>query len=245
MKAIILCAGYATRLYPLTKDTPKPLLEVAGKPILDHIMLRIKEVPEVDEIFLVTNDRFFFRFLEWAQGYQGDKKVRVVNDGTRTNEDRLGSLGDILFVLDKHGLDDDLLVVAGDNLFSLSLAEMKRVFDEHRKTTMALFDVKDRELARHYGIVEVDASGKLTGFLEKPENPPSTLASTGIYMIPRQALSSIRQYRDQGGSLDKIGSFFEWLHTRADVYCFISDSRWFDIGTKEQLEKADREYRDG
>lgn len=245
MKAIILCAGYGTRLYPLTKETPKPLLKVGGKTILDHIMAKVEEMQGVDEVFLVSNDRFFFNFLEWAKSYSGRKAVKVVNDGTTTNENRLGSLGDILFALDKHNIDDDLLVVAGDNLFRLSLVDMDALFSSKRKTTIALYDVKDRELAKQYGIVEIDAEGKLKSFLEKPEEPPCTLASTGIYMVPKDSLPLLKRYREEGGSLDKIGSFFEWMHTKGDVFCFPSEEDWFDIGTIAQLEKADEVYRNG
>ena len=122
MKAVVLAAGYATRLYPLTKDQPKPLLEVAGKPIAEHIIRKIEEVDEVDEIFIVTNNKFSEHFSKWVNSFSSSKKITVVNDQTMSNEDRLGSLGDIQFVIEKHNVEDDILVVAGDNLFEFSLA---------------------------------------------------------------------------------------------------------------------------
>ena len=240
MKAILLCAGYATRLYPLTKDKPKPLLEVAGSPILEHIIKKVEEIEEVDE----TNDKFFFHFLEWAKTYASVKKIRVLNDGTADNETRLGSLGDIHFAISEREIDSDILIVAGDNLFDLCLNDMMQLFLAERKTTIALYDVKDKDLATHYGVVEIDGNNRLIHFVEKPKEPRSTLVSTGIYMIPKEDLGNLLQYIRAGHSKDKIGSFFEWLHKKEDVYCFATDRKWYDIGTHEQLKKADQEYTD-
>jgi len=243
MKAIILCAGYATRLYPLTKDKPKPLLTVGNKPILNHILLKLEEVEEVDTIYVITNSKFFPHFTEWAKE-TNLKNIEIVDDGTTSNEDRLGSLGDIDFVIENKNIEDDILIIAGDNLFDLCLNDMKQLFKAENKTVIALYDVKEKELAKQYGVVEINQQNKLIHFVEKPENPASTLASTGIYMIPKADVNLLKKYFHEGHSKDKIGSFFEWLHNKEDVYCFVSDRKWYDIGTIDQLKKADQEYTD-
>jgi glucose-1-phosphate thymidylyltransferase len=246
MKALLLCAGYGTRLYPLTKDKPKHLLLVGGKPILEHIIQKINEIPEIDGIYLISNAKFFYNFLEWAKDYAysnpTSKRIEVINDGTETNDTRLGALGDILFAVHKKSIKDDVLLIAADNLFEFQLPKMKRQFDERKRTLLALYDVKDLALARQYGVVETDEGGKLTHFVEKPSNPRSTLISTGIYMIPHKDVKLLELYVKYGYSTDKIGSFFEWLHKKEDVYCFVTQEPWYDIGTLEQLEEAGRHY---
>ena len=247
MKALLLCAGYGTRLYPLTMDKPKHLLEVGGKPILEHILCKIQDIEAIDSIYLITNAKFFFHFLEWAQEHAiknpQAKRVIVINDGTQSNDSRLGALGDILFAVRKKAIKDDILLIAADNLFEFSLDEMRKSFEKTHKTTIALYDVKKIDLARHYGVVEADTEGKLTHFVEKPQHPKSTLISTGIYMIPKRDLTLLELYVKYGYSTDKIGSFFEWLHKKESVYCHVTHEPWYDIGTLEQLEEANRYFQ--
>jgi glucose-1-phosphate thymidylyltransferase len=232
MRALILAAGYATRLYPLTLDRPKPLLAVGGRPIVDWILDRISEVEEVAEVHLVTNAKFAPAFREWAPA-----GLIVHDDGTTSEDDRLGAIGDLAFV----GLgDDDLLVVAGDNLFNFSLA----AFDAFRRTkgrasALALYDVGDVELARKYGIVELGEGDRVVGFLEKPEQPPSTLAATATYLFHRDHLALVPRYLDEGNSPDQPGRFVAWLQAREPVYGYRVDGEWLDIGDHEQLRHAD------
>lgn len=242
MKAILLAAGYATRLYPLTNNKPKPLLEVAGKPIIEHIISKISQIREVDKIFVVTNDKFFKNFQQWLDDFSSDKQIKIVNDNTLSNEDRLGAIGDINFVIEKEKIDDDLLVVAGDNLFEFSLADVVKLFKTKKSPAIALYDVKSRELAKKYGIVTIDPANKIIRFVEKPEKPESTLSSTGVYLYPKDTLNMISSYLGEGGSQDKTGSFLEWLYKRKDIYCYISKERWYDIGSFEELERARNEY---
>jgi glucose-1-phosphate thymidylyltransferase len=245
MKALLLCAGYATRLYHLTKSTPKHLLEVGGKPIVEHVLEKVERVDAIDLIYLVTNEKFFYAFLEWAKNYATNnpsaKKIIVINDRTRSNENRLGALGDIQFAIVKKHINDDLLLIAADNLFGFSLKDMHHAFKRYGKTTIALFDVKDKKLAAQYGVVEVN-NNKLVHFVEKPLEPKSTLISTGIYMIPKKDLPQFETYLTEGNSPDKIGSYFEWLHRKEDIYCFTTEEKWYDIGTLEQLEEARKHY---
>ncbi|MBW2989490.1 nucleotidyltransferase family protein [Candidatus Woesearchaeota archaeon] len=243
MKVILLAAGYATRLYPLTKDRPKPLLHVGGKPIVDHIIKKIEGIDEVDEIFIITNDKFYNHFMGWLSEFRSPKKIKIINDLTTSNDDRLGSLGDVNFVIKKENIQESILIVAGDNLFEFSLKDFVESHKKHNKSAVALYDVQDKELARQYGIVGVDSSGKMVEFEEKPDDPKSTLASTGVYIYPPHVLPMLNEFVTKYKNSDKAGNFLEWLHKEEHVYCYITDKRWFDIGTLDQLEKAKKEFK--
>lgn len=242
MYAIILAAGYATRLYPLTENTPKPLLNVAGKPVIEHIIEKLEEIGQIKKIYVVTNDKFERHFEEWLSGYDSENSIEIINDGTKSNEDRLGALGDIHFAISSKNIEDDIIVVAGDNLFEASLADIFNFFKKRKSNVIVLHDVKDFELAKHYGVAET-SNNQIINFEEKPKNPKSTLASTGIYLFTKKTTSLIRKYIIQGNNPDKTGNFIEWLHKRDVVYSYVTDKKWYDIGSVEQLEKADRHYR--
>ena len=198
MKALILAAGYATRLRPLTDSTPKQLLPVGGRPMVDWILDRIEET-SAEEIHLVTNARFAEDFARWAEG----KDVVVHNDATTSNEDRLGAIGDIRFV----GLDDDLLVIAGDNLFDYSLDDYEAYWRARDGSCIAVFDVGDPELAKQYGIVDVDENDRVTDFIEKPENPATTLCATATYFYEREHVRLIATYLAEGNPPDQPGNY--------------------------------------
>ena len=239
MKAVVLAGGYATRLRPLTDDVPKPLLPVGGRPILDWILAKIREVAEVDETHVVTNSRFASDFVEWAP-----PGVIVHDDGTSTNEDRLGAIGDLKYVIDRAEIDDDLLVVAGDNLFEFSLSDYVRFWRSHESSAaVALYDCGDLRLATGYGIVEVDADDRITFFVEKPESPPSTLAAIATYLYARPQLPLINEYLAEGNAPDQAGSLVAWLYPRQPVYGYRFAGDWFDIGDRAQLLEADNRMR--
>jgi len=239
VKAVVLAGGYATRLRPLTDDVPKPLLPVGGRPILDWILAKIREVAEVDETHVVTNSRFASDFVEWAP-----PGVIVHDDGTSTNEDRLGAIGDLKYVIDRAEIDDDLLVVAGDNLFEFSLSDYVRFWRSHESSAaVALYDCGDLRLATGYGIVEVDADDRITFFVEKPESPPSTLAAIATYLYARPQLPLINEYLAEGNAPDQAGSLVAWLYPRQPVYGYRFAGDWFDIGDRAQLLEADNRMR--
>lgn len=242
MDAIILAAGYAVRLYPLTENTPKPLLNVADKPIIEHITKKLEQIELVNKIYIVTNDKFEQNFRDWLKKSDVEKPIEIINDGTKSNEDRLGALGDINYVINLKNLANDLIVIAGDNLFELSLADVVNFFKKRKSNVIVLHDIKDIELAKHYGVVEVQ-NNIVVDFEEKPFAPKSTLASTGIYLFPKKTASLIKKYIAQGNNPDKTGSFIEWLHKRDTVYAYVTDKEWYDIGSIEQLEKAGKYYR--
>jgi glucose-1-phosphate thymidylyltransferase len=229
VKALILAAGYATRLRPLTTDFPKGLLPVGGKPMVEWIVDNIREAG-IDDIHLVTNARFAPMFEQWASG------VTVHDDGTSTNETRLGAIGDIQFV----GLDDDALIIAGDNLFDYSLADLVAFWDaKGKQSAVAVHDVGDLELAKHYGIVDVDREDRIVSFVEKPEDPPSTLAATATYLYSREHLRLVETYLAEGNNPDQPGNLVAWLHEREPVYAYRFDGGWYDVGDLEQLQAAD------
>lgn len=234
MKGLILAAGYATRLRPLTDTIPKQLLPVGGRPMVDWILERIEET-SADEIHLVTNARFAADFERWAVG----KDVRVHNDGTTSNEDRLGAIGDIDFV----GLDDDLLAIAGDNLFDYSLVDYESYWRAKGGSAVAVHDVGDRELAKRYGIVDVDADDRITNFVEKPADPPTTLCATATYLYRREHAALVSTYLAEGNPHDQPGNFVAWLHKREPVYAYRFSGAWYDIGDHAQLLEADNRMR--
>lgn len=241
MKALILAAGYATRLLPLTENVPKQLLPVGGRPMVDWILDKLVDVDEIDELHLVTNSRYADRFTTWAR----DKDVHVHDDGTTSNEDRLGALADVGFVADREGWDgEDLFVIAGDNLFELSLVDYVAFWRVREgASAVALYEHPVRELAAHYGVVEVDADGRITSFVEKPENPTSNLIATAAYIYDRSHLALLLAYLADGNPPDQPGNFIAWLHTRAPVYGYRFGGEWFDIGDRQQLLEADNRLR--
>jgi glucose-1-phosphate thymidylyltransferase len=239
MRAMILAAGYATRLAPLTDSIAKQLLPVGGRPMLDWVCDKVEEVS--DDIHLVTNSRFADDFRRWASGRNG---VTVHDDGTMSNDDRLGAIGDIAFVLARTGLDDDLLVIAGDNLFEFGLQGLTEFWElKGVASAVAVYDCRDIELATHYGIVELDEDERLVGFEEKPSEPVSTLVATATYLYHRQHLPLVERYLAEGNAPDQPGRLVAWLFRLEPVYGYAFEGEWYDIGSPEQLLEADNRWR--
>jgi glucose-1-phosphate thymidylyltransferase len=242
VKAIVLAAGYATRLRPLTDSIAKPLLPIAERPMIDWIVDRIDEVADVDEVHVVTNSRYAAGFGRWAAARGG---VRVHDDGTSSNDDRRGAIGDIDFTVSEARIEeDDLLVIAGDNLFDFSLSRYVEFW--RRKgvaSAVAVHDVGDLELAKQYGIVALDEDDRVVQLVEKPEQPPSTLAATATYILHREHVPLVARYLAEGNSADQPGKLFVWLHEREPVYGYRFHGEWFDIGNREQLLEADNRLR--
>jgi len=240
VKAIVLAAGYATRLRPLTDARAKELLPVGGRPIIDWIVDAITAVDSVDEIHVVTNSRKSGAFARWAEG----RNVVVHDDGTTSNEDRLGAIGDMLYVIERAKLDDDLLVIAGDNLFEFNLAEYVAFWQSKGvASAVAVRDVGSLELASHYGIVALGDDGRVLDFEEKPADPPSTLAATATYLFHREHARLVRGYLEGEHGADQPGRFVGWLQRHEPVYGWLFDATWYDIGNHEQLLEADNRMR--
>ena len=243
MNALILAAGYATRLYPLTLNKAKPLLEVGGKPIIGWLLDNLRTVPGLKTTYIVTNAKFANDFSAFAKAIT-DKhpqmRIEVVNDGSTSDDDKLGAIGDINLVLTREKIgNDDLLVIAGDNLFEQALSDFVNAA-EQSAATVAVHDVGDIEAMKKYGTITVDNKGVVTSFEEKPEKPKSTLASIALYYYSRNVLPLFTTYLAEGNNPDQPGRFLQWLYTRQPVNTFKMAGRWLDIGSKETLAIADK-----
>ena len=241
MNAVILAAGYATRLYPLTLDRPKALLPVAGRPMVEHLLLRLEGIEGLDAIHLVTNSKFAGAFREWAAGWDG-QEVQIVDDGTSDEETKLGAIGDLELTIREAAIDDDLIVLAGDNLFSESLAPFGEVARQKNAPALGVYDVGDLEAIRRYNAIELDDDDRLTFFEEKPEHPRSTLTGIALYFYPRGSLGLVREYLEAGNNPDQPGRLVQWLYPRTPVYAWRVPGRWYDIGSAETLAEADRAF---
>lgn len=237
MKCIILCAGYATRLYPLTLNKSKPLLEIKGKPIINYLVDNAFSVLDIDEIFIVTNNKFYNDFESWKMKYYADKNISVINDNTISNEDRLGGIGDLNKVLVDKNIDGDFLLLLGDNYFDFDLNEIVKEFKKNNSNTIALYDLHDLNSAKNFGVLKTDDKGKIVSFVEKPENPDSTLISTGIYVYSKNEIPLIKDYMKTSKSKDGPGYLVQHFLDFRNVYGFVLDGNWYDIGTKEVYEK--------
>lgn len=242
MEALILAAGYGTRLGELTQDTPKPLLEVGERTLLDHIVEGLLVAASPTRILLVTNDRFYGHFRAWSASWPATRPpLELVNDGTTSNEGRLGANGDIQHVVRTRGVADDLLVIGGDNLFTCDLASFL-AFAEERRLATVLHDVRTPQRARAYGVVELDGDGRITAFEEKPERPRSSLISTCIYYYGREHLPLFETYLAAGGDADRTGSFLQWVYLRVPVFGWTGEGAWWDIGEVAELAAARERY---
>jgi glucose-1-phosphate thymidylyltransferase len=240
VKLLVLAAGYATRLYPLTLDRPKALLEVAGRPMLEHVLASLAPIEEVDTTYVVTNSKFAGHFEEWERGSSYD--AVVVDDGTRDDETKRGAIGDIAFVAERERLDDDLIVVAGDNLFSETLAGFGETIRARRAPTLAVYDVGDLEAIKQYNAIEVDGDGRIVFFEEKPAQPRSTVTGIALYFYPRDTLPLVRRYVDEGNNPDQPGRLIQWLYPQVPCYTWLVPGIWYDIGSAESLAEADRVF---
>ncbi|PIQ85699.1 MAG: nucleoside-diphosphate-sugar pyrophosphorylase [Candidatus Omnitrophica bacterium CG11_big_fil_rev_8_21_14_0_20_45_26] len=240
MKAMMLCAGYATRLYPLTKDKPKPLLPLAGRPMINYLIDKLQAIRELDEMCVVTNAKFFDHFQEWKEQYYPREPIHVLNDHTDSNETRLGAIRDMNLALKSFNAEDDILVLASDNYFDSDLNQFAQNAVSHRPAaTLAVYDVKDLKLATKYGLISHDNHYKITQFFEKPKHPTTTLASTGVYFFPKENLKLIDQFLAGNQNPDAPGHYIKWLSERTEVFAFPFEGTWYDIGDFESYRKAD------
>jgi glucose-1-phosphate thymidylyltransferase len=245
LKLIILAAGYATRLYPLTLDKPKPLLEVAGKPMIEHVLASLGSVPQIDGIYVVTNAKFASHFERWAEDYAARTRgvpIRVINDGTTDDSNKLGAIGDLHLVLTRESVEDDVIVVAGDNLFDSSLEGFVQFCQQRGTPAVGVYDVGDLEEIKKYNNIGTDAEGRITSFEEKPAQPVSTVTAIALYFYPQSTLPLIRQYIEEGNNADQPGRLVQWMYTRTPFHTWKVPGTWYDIGSKETLAEADRVF---
>lgn len=243
MKVLILAAGYATRLYPLTLTRPKPLLDVAGKPMIEHVLDNIAPIPGIDRVYVVTNAKFAEQFQQWADHYRAIKSklnFTIINDGSTDDSNKLGAIGDLNLVLNREKVDDDLIVVAGDNLFSQSVEEFGKLCRAKNAPVLAVYDVGNLEEIKKYNAITMDSDGRITFFEEKPKEPQSTVTGIALYYYPKWTLALIRQYVAEGNNPDQPGRLVQWMYPRTPFYTWRVPGLWFDIGSKETLDEANR-----
>ncbi len=229
MKVIVLCGGYATRLWPITMGRAKCLLPFGRKKIIDLILEEVNKLFSPDKIIISTNLRFQ-RDLSGHISERYGSCCIFVEESTK-EEEKLGTIGGLDMLIGELEIKDDVLIIAGDNISSLDFGDFLAFYRGKRKATIALFDVGRRELARNYGVVTIDKEGKIVSFEEKPEQPTSTLISTGYYVLTRRDLKLLGEYVEMGMKRDAPGYFLEWLTERTDVYGFPFSGYWYDIGT--------------
>ncbi len=240
MKAIILAAGYATRLYPLTKDKPKSLLEVGGRTILEHILIKISKVDAVDQVYIVTNSRFYEQFQIWVDDYRYSLPITVLDDGTTDNENRLGAIADLQLAVEREKINDDLLALAGDNLFEFELSDFVAFFEAKQLDMITTHELGDPDQLRRTGVIEVEQDFQVISFEEKPETPQSNLAVPPFYIYRRETLPLIGEYLREGQNPDAPGNFVPWLLGKKPVYAYKFEGRRYDIGTVESYREVCR-----
>ena len=238
MKGIILAAGYATRLYPLTENQPKALLPVGGKPIINYILSELETIPEIDEVIVVTNHKFATHFEKWAKEQKTPLKLTVIDDNTTDDTNKLGAVGDISYVIDTLKIDDEILVMAGDNIFTFKL---KDYYDYYKKVDSDCILVKelerDEDLIRMAN-VKCDSYGRVNFMVEKPNPPVSNLAAFASYIYKKETVPMIKKYLDEGNNPDAPGFFPSWLYQKKPVYAYKFEGECYDIGTHDSYKEV-------
>ncbi len=239
MKAIVLVAGYASRLYPLTLNTPKALLTLNGITLLDYLMEKVEEVDVIDEVILVSNDKFYKNFVEWKETYLGRLKITVLNDGTKTNETRLGAIGDTNFAIEKLNIDEEIMLLVSDNYFTFSLKDFYDFYLEKQSDCILVTEIEDLEyLAKNFAVVNLNKDGQVTKMVEKPGGiPDSNIGAYASYIYTKDSVRMIKEYLNQGNNKDAPGNFPSWLYTKKPVFAYQFKGECYDIGTIDVYNK--------
>ncbi|HET9570184.1 MAG TPA: nucleotidyltransferase family protein [Bacteroidales bacterium] len=245
MKALILAAGYATRLYPLTQNFPKPLLVIGGISILDRLLGDLEKIDAIDEHIVVTNATFSIVFQNWLKNKAFIKPVRIVNDGTTTNDNRLGAVKDILFVLDSLHIKDDLLVLAGDNVVDFSFAPFVRFAVEKGRSCLTCHEEPSIKALQKTGVLEADQNMRVIAMHEKPQLPPSHWAVPPFYFYRKDDLPLVRQALENGCGADAPGNLMAWLCKQTEVYAWPLPGKRFDIGDLASYEAVNELFTTG
>ena len=243
MKCVILAAGYATRLYPLTENFPKPLLEVAGKPILDWLIDDMAQTGMIDEYIVISNHKFAHIFEDWAKLSTVNCQLSILDDGTTSNDNRLGAVKDIQFAIEQLQLDDDLLVMAGDNLLDFSLADFIKYGKEKNATCVMRYYEANEERLHKTGIIEVDSADRILSFEEKPAQPKSHWCVPAFYYYTREDSHLIKKGIEGGCGTDAPGSFIAWLCQQTKVYAWEMPGKRYDIGNLQSYEEVKKIFK--
>jgi glucose-1-phosphate thymidylyltransferase len=236
MQAVVLAGGYATRLWPVTKNRPKMLLPVGERTVIDRILAELEADDRIESVYVSTNERFAPDFEAHVEE-MGYAKPQLSIEDTTEEDEKFGAIGALEQLVGREGIEDeDLLVVAGDNLISFDLSDFLDFFEERNTPTIAAYDVGSREKAKSYGLVDLDGT-TVVDFEEKPDDPSSTLVSIACYAFPAESVL-FDSYLADGNNPDEPGRFIQWLVDRGSVNAFTFDEAWFDIGTPESYLEA-------
>jgi len=241
MKCLILAAGYATRLYPLTENFPKPLLKVLDKPIMDWLIDDLEEKGKIEEYYVVSNHKFIKNFEEWKDTKKA--KISIIDDGTMSNETRLGAVADIELAIEKFEIDDDLMVLAGDNVLDFSLSKFIQFFEEKKKTCVMRYYEEDLNKIKKSASLILDENDKVLEMIEKPAEPKSHFCCPAFYIYSRDDVKKVKEAIASGCKIDAPGSFISYLYSKSDVYAFQMPGRRYDIGNLESYELVNKVYR--
>jgi glucose-1-phosphate thymidylyltransferase len=243
MKAIILVAGYATRLYPLTMDKPKALLTINEKPIIDYIIDEVNTIDDVDGIYVVSNHKFIDHFDHWVKGVDSKKTVKIIDDGTMTEETRRGGIGDIQYAIDQEKIDDDIVIIAGDNFFTYKLKDYYSYYKKTNKDCVCGKRLDDVEQLKQFAVAVVDEDGKITDLEEKPKQPKSDIGVYATYFYQKETVPLFKQYLDAGNKPDAPGYFVQWLYQRKPVYVYEMQGDCYDIGTHKSYQDVQEIFK--
>lgn len=242
MKAIILTAGYATRLYPLTLNKPKALLEVAGRTILDYIYDKIESVKAVSEVYVVTNHKFYNHFVDWKKTRNSSKNIVILDDGTTCEEERLGAIGDIYYAIQSQKIHEDILVIAGDNLFTYSLEDFYEYYLSVNKDCICVHELSEKSELMRMAVACLDKKNKVLELEEKPIHPKSKTAVYAVYIYKKETLPLFEQYLGEGNKPDAPGYFPAWLYRRRDVFAYHFTGECYDIGTPASFHEVQLKF---
>jgi glucose-1-phosphate thymidylyltransferase len=246
MITVLLCAGYATRMYPLTKNLPKSLLSVAGKPVIDYFMEQLCDLSQTPDVHVVTNDRFVSHFEKWRREWLDNHpftssfKLKIHNDGSTGNENRLGACGDLAWVLKRLPQDSPMLVAAGDNIFRFSIKPLWDRFVERDGHWIIGLPETDEKKLRRTGVLEFGENDRVLRLHEKPSNPPSVWSCPAIYFFERSVVSTLDEFLNVSDKTDAPGYFIDFLCQKDHVYAFRVNATRFDIGSIDDYRKADK-----
>lgn len=241
MKCLILAAGYATRLYPLTENFPKPLLKVGEKTILDWLIDDIRTADAVDAFIVISNHKFALHFTEWASSHV--PPVTVVDDGTSTNETRLGAVCDVQYAIDKLHLDDDLLIIAGDNVLDFSLTAFLRYINEKGTSCAMRYYEPDGEKLHRFGISEIGENERLLSLEEKPQHPKSHWCTPPFYYYTKADAACIKDAIADGCGTDAPGSLVAWMCRHSIMHSMEMPGSRYDIGDLKSYQRVRETYR--
>ena len=250
MKSLILAAGYGTRLHPLTETTAKSLLSLGGKPIIEHILQPILRLPEIDAVYIVTNGKFFQDLAVWQETFDRRREnplppIHLLNDGTVSNETRLGAIRDTALAIQHFRVDDDLILAASDNIFTFDFQKLIAAFRKTRETTITLHPSEDIHRLRNTGNARIDARGRVVELIEKPSTPKTNLVSPCLYILSRTTLPLVRQYLDTNKNPDAPGHFLAWLVGQTSVNSFVFNEPFYTVGDTSSYEYAQTSFAPG